>query len=133
MGDAASSRSHLPGSDLCHAAGHGGGELKAARTVVETARSVCEPAEPASEALSSWSVRNLVQRTIAQAFTGLQAAIRHLRSYCALPNRMVRSSSVISADRWRSLRTAHHRRAFLQALLPADHAWAVCRIAPPGV
>ncbi len=36
--------------------------------MVETARSVYEPAGPASEALSSWYVRNLVQRTIDQAF-----------------------------------------------------------------
>ncbi len=34
----------------------------------ETDRSVYEPAGPASEALSSWYVRNLVQRTIDQAF-----------------------------------------------------------------
>ncbi len=34
----------------------------------EQGRSVYEPAGPASEALSSWYVRNLVQRTIDQAF-----------------------------------------------------------------
>lgn len=36
--------------------------------MVETGRSVYEPAGPANEALSSWYVRNLVQRTIDQAF-----------------------------------------------------------------
>ena len=36
--------------------------------MVETGRSVYEPAGPANEALSSWYVRNLVQRAIDQAF-----------------------------------------------------------------
>ncbi len=36
--------------------------------MVEADRSVYEPAGPANEALSSWYVRNLVQRTIDQAF-----------------------------------------------------------------
>ena len=36
--------------------------------MVETGLSVYEPAGPANEALSSWYVRNLVQRTIDQAF-----------------------------------------------------------------
>ena len=36
--------------------------------MIEKGRSVYEPAGPASEALSSWYVRNLVQRTIDQAF-----------------------------------------------------------------
>ncbi len=36
--------------------------------MIEKGRSVYEPAGPANEALSSWYVRNLVQRTIDQAF-----------------------------------------------------------------
>ena len=40
----------------------------------ETGRCVYEPAGPASEALSSWYVRNLVQRTIDQAFKASPAS-----------------------------------------------------------
>ena len=42
--------------------------------MAETVRSVYEPAGPANEALSSWYVRNLVQRTIDQAFKVSPAA-----------------------------------------------------------
>ncbi len=42
--------------------------------MVETGRSVYEPSGPANEALSSWYVRNLVQRTIDQAFKAPPAA-----------------------------------------------------------
>ncbi len=53
----------------------------------ETGRCVYEPAGPANEALSSWYVRNLVQRTIDQVFKASPAADDASPDACGTGNR----------------------------------------------